>query len=70
MVKLLTTTEAARVLGISRQRVLFYCKRKHDPLLAQKAGRNFLIASDVVAAFKRIKREAGRPKSKGNGKRS
>ena len=56
----LTTEQAARELGVSTRRVRQYIEEGR--LKAKKAGRDYLISSRSLAAFK--PQPSGRPTSK------
>lgn len=60
--KLITTAEAAKILGRTRQRVVQLIKRKELP--ASKFGRDYLIRKSIVETFE-LKKPTGRPKMKG-----
>jgi excisionase family DNA binding protein len=57
---LVNTTVAARVLGVTRIRVVQLIRLGH--LQAQKIGRDWLIDEKTLNEFASRKRPAGRPK--------
>ena len=55
----LTTRQVAKMLGVCRQRVIFYCKAKR---LGRKIGRDYAVTRAEVKAFaKSGRRPVGRP---------
>lgn len=56
---LFTTDEAAEFLGLDRSLIARYCRSGR--LAAKKAGRDWVITKDALAAFKKIPREPGNP---------
>lgn len=59
---MLTTAEAAAILGISRQRILALIHL--GTLKAEKFGRDWQIDEESVTAYQHTARKAGRPKQK------
>ena len=58
--KYLSTTQCARILGLSRSRVRYLIIRKQLP--ATKLGRDWIVKEQDLEKFKAIPRKAGRPK--------
>ena len=58
--KLLTTTEAAEILGIDRAAVSALIRRGR--LQAEKPGRDYLITEAALTAYQATRRRPGRPK--------
>lgn len=57
---MLTTTEAATLLGIQPKSVTRYIER--DLIKAEKKGRDYLIAQEELDRFQRERRGRGKPK--------
>lgn len=60
---MLTTSEAARVLGVQPRTVTRHIER--GLIKAMKKGRDYLIAEEELARFQRERRGTGRPKKEG-----
>lgn len=58
--EMLTTEQAAKCLGVSRQRVLQFVETGR--LAAQKVGRDWVVRSVDLNAFANIPRSTGRPR--------
>jgi excisionase family DNA binding protein len=58
---MLTTTEAAEVLGVQPQTVTRHILR--GMIQAEKRGRDYLIRQEEIERFKQERRRAGRPKA-------
>ena len=55
---LLTVTEAAELLGISRARMSQFCS---EGRIGQKVGGRWLVSEDELRQFRKIPRPTGRP---------
>jgi excisionase family DNA binding protein len=62
--QLLTVPQAAKRLGLSRQRV--HALVKSGAIRADMVGRDGLISQAELAAFLALPRKRGRPKGRGN----
>ena len=58
--KILTTRQAATLLGVSVRRVCQFCESGR--LQSRKVGRDWLIPPSEAERFRRIPRSVGRPK--------
>lgn len=61
---MLTTTEAAALLGIKPAMARRYCDKGR--LKAVKVGRNWITTREAVETFKATMKKAGRPKKTNN----
>ena len=57
---MITTTEAAGVLGITPRTIQRHIKQGH--MTAKRYGRDYLIEEQELARFQQARRSAGRPK--------
>lgn len=58
MNELLSTSEAAQILGVSQRLIGRYCKQGR---LGQIVSGRYLITRDEIRKFRKIKRHPGRP---------
>jgi excisionase family DNA binding protein len=61
--ELFTTKQVAEMLGLSTQRIIQMIGR--GQLIAEKAGRDYLITAEEVARYERERKPAGRPSKDG-----
>lgn len=57
-----TAADAAKVLGVTEERVLQFCR--DERIQARKMGREWVLLTASVAAFSKAKRPPGRPPGK------
>jgi len=65
---MLTTTEAATVLGVKPKTVAIYINR--GLITAEKKGRDYLIADEELARFQQTRRSPGNPGTKRGSKKA
>jgi len=62
MDELLSTQDAALILGVSRQWVYHLCRTGR--IVAVRVGKGYIITRDELERFQKVPRQRGRPRSK------